>query len=214
MKTPFPPQCRNHGLTLIELLVVLFILGLLAAMILPALTGPRAKSSRIGCVNNLKQIGLGFRIFATDNNDRFPAQYFTNWSGVLSEPNALAALYGSMSNELSTPKILHCPQDLERSAATNWTSLQRLNLSYFMGLDAKETQPQTLLAGDRNLSLRGQPIGPGLHTLTTNTPVGWTDSIHRRAGNVVLGDGSVQQMTSPRLADQLSSGDPQRILVP
>lgn len=207
---------RPHGLTLIELLVVLLLLGLLAAMLLPALHRPQTRSKRIGCVNNLKQIGLGFRIFATDNGDRFPTHTYTNWPGLPAEPGAAVFLLRTVREELSTPKVLCCPSDKDRTWATNWPALTRSNLSYFIGVDAQESQPQSLLAGDRNLEVNGRPAGPGLFTLTTNAQVGWTDQIHRRCGNVALGDGSVQQVTPVSLRTQLRGGgvQPQRLLIP
>ena len=73
MKT-FSQSRTPHAFTLIELAVVTTMIAVLVAMILPAFAKAKVGTHRFKCASNLKNIGLAFRIFATDNGDRFPQQ--------------------------------------------------------------------------------------------------------------------------------------------
>ena len=123
--------------------------------------------------------------------------------------------FRAMSNELSTPKVLVCPAD-NRKAARSFAALSNVNLSYFVSLNATDTFPQLWLAGDRNLMTNGVPVGSGLLVLTTNVTLGWTAAMHKNAGNVVLGDGSVQGDTNARLQRQAANTqvETNRLLIP
>lgn len=93
MMPNFISRIRNHAgrrpviyaFTLIELLVVIAIIAILAAMLLPALTRAKAKAQGIACMNNAKQLGMGFLMWALDNEDRC----LYSWSGT--DPNGVPA---------------------------------------------------------------------------------------------------------------------------
>jgi prepilin-type N-terminal cleavage/methylation domain-containing protein/prepilin-type processing-associated H-X9-DG protein len=195
---------RIRGLTLIEVLVVVFVLAVLVAMLFPAKSSPR-KAIRIYCLNNLKQIGLSYALWAGDHGDKYPMQVSindTNGGGTLelASGNNAWINFAVMSNQLATPKILYCPADNDRVVATNFTTdFNNSKISYFVGLDADPTRPQMILSGDDNFAIGGVPVQTGLLEFTTNTPITWTTARHKSAGNIGLADGSVQQVPNTGL---------------
>ena len=68
-----------------------------------------------------------------------------------------------MSNELATPKVLFCPADAGHHWATNFTTdFGNTNISYFVGLDAKDDCPMSILVGDDNFEIGGVPVKSGV----------------------------------------------------
>jgi hypothetical protein len=157
-----PEQYAGSGLAIAGLvmgyasLVTTLIVVMLAGRLLPQLAQAKSQAQRISCMNNMKQIGLAFRVWAGDHNDRFPFNVPSSEGGTMElraegqdgfDRNP-AQVFQIMSNELATPRILICPADPSKQPALDFRSLQAGNVSYQVrsGTDVNDTNPEEVLA--------------------------------------------------------------------
>jgi len=114
---------------LIELLVVIAIIAILAALLLPALANAKAKSWRIQCASQMRQLGFGFNLFVDDNNDRYPPAGYGTAAGQLAWDSWIHRYIGGVAPDADLitgetptvfcPKIEKCPADIMPTLASD-----------------------------------------------------------------------------------------------
>lgn len=202
-KSRLAQQVKAFSLT--ELMVMLGVLVVIFALVWVGLSGPRRKSTQEHCVSRLKKIGLALRIYATDNGDSFPFAVSTTKGGTFewcANPTVWPHLR-VLTNELSWTGLLYCPMDSTRRPAKDFASLTESNISYFLGLTASETYPQSILAGDRTLMTNGAPLHNQFLEIKPGLVLDLAPGSHNGGRSFLFGDGSVQQFTRAQLAEHL-----------
>lgn len=216
---------NNSGATLLEMLGIIAVVALIAMLILPYFARGCRNYPRINCVNNLRNIGLGFNTFAAEFAGAYPWQVEEDLGGIALPPpgaeatasNNVFAFFACISNELATPKIIHCVSDQRPRPVAN-TFAFGLSLgaesakipSYFLGVEKSPSTPDSIIAGDRNLLIRSVGLDDNTSAnynriTVVSTPeiqshssqsFGWSTNLHQSKGNLLFGDGRVEQVNT------------------
>ncbi len=190
--------------TLIELLVVIAIIAILAVL-LNQPRGGKERARLTQCMSNLKQVSLGFNLWAGTKSNLFPWEVSTNSGGTLELiPQGTAAdHFLSLSNFGVQASVLFCPSDrTSRQRTDSYRGFSNTNLSYFVSLEARLASPVSasdlILAGDRHLSVNNQMVNPGLFVTTNHTTLGWK-GFHPARGLLAFVDGHVEAIKRENL---------------
>ncbi len=151
------------GFTLVELLVVIAIIGILAALLLPVLSKGRAKALQTGCLNNLRQLGMGFEMYRSDFQEAFPApgsksaygpqpEDWIWWQFQRGVQNSSIAKYVSDFN----PDLFTCPADSAAKSLQSQGVLADDPYRYSYSFTSYDLETQN-----------GVQVNPGMSTIIT-----------------------------------------------
>jgi prepilin-type N-terminal cleavage/methylation domain-containing protein/prepilin-type processing-associated H-X9-DG protein len=219
MKIRVAPR-RRGAFTLIELLVVIAIIAILAALLLPALARAKAKGKQAACISNLRQIGLGMRMYADDNEGFLP----TTTHGGSTNASWIHQFSGYVGN---VDRIRLCPADpkAEQRLAVGASSYTQ---NEYTAVDLVDPFGRTL-ESCRKLDALSRPsdtittfeisdaAGVSIfndHTHSRNWHLGWKSvtadiqpNRHGAAANYLFADGHVENIQAAKLRARIEAGD-------
>jgi len=209
------PHFRNTSpaFTRLELLACVAACALLLAVITPALATSRARSDRVACLSNLRQIGTAFRQFGLEHNDIMPWRQQAGLDGNYNQAgkHELWFQYWWLRDTIGSPSLLMDPAETRRSGriANSWglelgnglQSLKNRGVAYVLGVDSSTDLPRSMLVADRNILLGGYggcstSLSTAAQVLSTTR---WFDDVHGTSGNIAFADGSVDSVDTSGL---------------
>jgi hypothetical protein len=217
-------SCHSNrsAFTRAELIATIGAIFLCALILFPSLASTGPRSEQVGCLNNLRQIGIAFQAWGNEHDDQRPwmvmANVAQNQGGTRGHPlmNNAWIHFTALSNYIS-PALLSDPGEIGRNkrVAQTWSfsasdgvfngSFRDNALSYMLGVHTTVPELMNILTADRNVSfdgVSGCSYGFAQVLRLNYSPTsfrGWTNGNHGTFGNVLLNDGRVEFSSSLRL---------------
>jgi prepilin-type processing-associated H-X9-DG protein len=204
----------QRGFTRTDLCALLVAVSLLAVLCLPALAKMKPHSDRATCVNNLRQLGVGWQCWAKDNGN-LPPWYVVPANGGTKTIGIPYVHFAIISNYLASPMVMVCPSDSAKIPALDFssnpsrgllsTNFQNNAIGYFIGTEVTVDEPRAMLAGDRDvqsslLIALGNCGSVSFNTAKIRSGGFWPkNSFHAGAGNVLFCDGSARVVNATGL---------------
>jgi prepilin-type N-terminal cleavage/methylation domain-containing protein/prepilin-type processing-associated H-X9-DG protein len=204
---------RSKGFTLIELLVVLAVIAILAAILLPALAGAKAKAHHVVCLNNLKQLTLGWLLYIDENDDFLPkndgagngGSFGGSWvvGNAKTDPSSANIEMGVIFRYAKNAEIYRCPAD--KSTVTGSPTLRRFrsySLSGYLGSPGQlKRYPEIRVPGTDSVFVfideEHESIEDGIFGLFRAPDNRWINMAadrHRGMGSLSFADGHVSKI--------------------
>jgi len=180
--------------TRLEVIAIIALLVTACSFLALWLAKAKFVTVKLTCANRLDRIGIAFTDYDSSHNGLYPMKVSPVQGGTAEFTSSGMLTYKHFQILLGngiTPSFYVCPQD-RRKASASLQSLANSNISYFVGLGAQSEIPDSILAGDRNVSRDGSLI------LQVTSGLKWVKSVglHGDIGHVLLADGHVQEVDS------------------
>jgi len=195
------------GFTLVELLVVIAIIAILMAMMMPAISRAKGKANAISCLNNMRQLTLAATMYASDNDEEFPARrvptnawphklkpYYVNWQ-VITCPSDRFGIVGLVANDLNPNRsyLINGFNDYFKVnlSPSDYKAVQQWRFPHGMKVAAITRPSDTILFGEK----RSNSHHVHMDTDQGNRGNDFEEIEHKRHGtgsNFAFVDGSVR----------------------